>query len=65
MLILLHILKRSVTWKRYMDFSLGEPERIYTMRLYYHAQLKKNYVDFVTYPEALSNVETLHGFQPG
>ena len=47
-----------------MDFSLGKPERIYTMRLYYHAQVK-NYVDFVRYPEAHSNVETLHGFQPG
>ena len=47
-----------------MDFNLGEPERIYNMRLYYHAQLI-NYVDFVTYPEALSNVETLHGLHPG
>ena len=61
---LLHILKHSVTWKRNMGFSLGEPERIYNMRLSYHAQLK-NYVEFVTYPEALSNVETLHGLQPG
>ena len=30
----LHILKRSVTpWKRYMGFSLGEPERIYNMHV--------------------------------
>ena len=41
-----------------MGFSLGEPERIYNMCLKYHARLK-NYVDFVTYPEALRNVETL------
>ena len=47
-----------------MGFSLGEPERIYNIRLLYHAQLK-NYVDFVTYPEALSDVEALYGLQPG
>ena len=48
-----------------MDFSLGEPERIYNMHLSCHARLK-NYFDSVTYPEALSKaVETLHGLQPG
>ena len=31
----------------------------------HHARVKK-YVDFVTYPEALSNaVDALHGLQPG
>ena len=44
-----------------MDLNLGEPERIYNMRLSYHPALLKTYVDFVTYREALSNVEKLHG----
>ena len=47
-----------------MDFSPGELENIYNMRLSYHLAQLKTYVDFFTYREALSNVEKLHGLQP-
>ena len=63
--ILLHILKRSETWKRYMGFSLGEPERIYNIAYNITHGWKNMSILLYILKRSETWAETLHGLQPG